>query len=66
MRKVSEMAVAYFRAHAPQGFGALVHRGEAALLSCFLLLFVAASGAGAWRPRRNRASAHADRGRAGF
>jgi putative oxidoreductase len=43
-----EMAVAYFMAHAPQGFWPLLNRGEAAVLYCFLFLYLAAVGGGPW------------------
>jgi putative oxidoreductase len=43
-----EMAVAYFMAHAPQGFWPLLNRGEAPVLYCFLFLYLAAAGAGPW------------------
>jgi putative oxidoreductase len=41
-----EMAVAYFQAHAPQGFWPLQNRGELAALYCFLYLLFAAAGGG--------------------
>jgi putative oxidoreductase len=41
-----EMAVAYFMAHAPNGFWPLLNRGEPAVLFCFIYLFFAAWGAG--------------------
>ena len=41
-----EMAVAYFKAHAPQSFWPTVNHGELAALYCFLFLFMAAHGAG--------------------
>ena len=41
-----EMAVAYFKAHAPQGFWPVLNKGEAAILFCFVFLFIAAHGAG--------------------
>ena len=41
-----EMAVAYFKAHAPSSFWPTVNKGELAVLYCFLWLFVAARGAG--------------------
>jgi putative oxidoreductase len=41
-----EMAVAYFKAHAPRGFWPIQNKGEAAVIFCFLLLFIAAHGAG--------------------
>jgi len=42
------MAVAYFQAHAPQGFWPLVNKGDAAVLFCFICLYFAAAGAGPW------------------
>ncbi len=42
------MAVAYFMAHAPQGFLPLVNKGELAVLYCFVFLFLAAAGGGTW------------------
>jgi len=41
-----EMAVAYFKAHAPHSFWPIVNKGELAVVYCFLFLFIAASGAG--------------------
>ena len=41
-----EMAFAYFKAHAPQGFWPIQNKGEAAVFYCFLFLFIAAHGAG--------------------
>jgi len=45
-----EMAVAYFMAHAPRGNVLLpmLNQGELAVLYCFVFLFFAAAGAGAW------------------
>jgi putative oxidoreductase len=45
-----EMAFAYFIAHAPQGNVLLpaLNQGEPAVLFCFIFLFFAAAGAGAW------------------
>ena len=43
-----QMAVAYFKAHAPQGTLPLLNRGELAVLYCFLFLYIAAQGSGAW------------------
>jgi len=42
------MAVAYFYAHFPKGFFPLLNGGELAALYCFVFLFVAAAGGGAW------------------
>ncbi|GAA3270082.1 hypothetical protein GCM10020258_43460 [Sphingomonas yabuuchiae] len=41
-----QMAVAYFMAHAPQGFLPLANGGEAAILYCFAFLYLAAAGGG--------------------
>ena len=43
-----EMAVAYFMAHAPRGFFPIVNGGEGAILYCFIFLYIAAAGPGAW------------------
>jgi putative oxidoreductase len=42
------MAVAYFMAHAPQGFSPLLNQGELAILYCFVFLYLSAAGAGAF------------------
>ncbi len=41
-----EMAVAYFRAHAPRGFWPVTNGGELAVLYCFLFLYLATAGGG--------------------
>jgi len=43
-----EMAVAYWMEHFPNGFWPLANKGEAAILYCFVFLYLAAAGAGAW------------------
>jgi putative oxidoreductase len=43
-----EMAVAYFMFHFPKGFYPAVNMGEAAILFCFVFLYLAAAGPGAW------------------
>ena len=45
-----EMAFAYFIGHAPKGpvLVPMLNGGELAVLYCFLFLFFAAAGAGAW------------------
>jgi putative oxidoreductase len=43
-----EMAVAYFQAHAPQSFFPSINQGVPAVLYCFLFLYMAFAGAGAW------------------
>jgi putative oxidoreductase len=55
-----QMAVAYFIAHAsPQDFlSPLLNHGEGAVLYCFIFLFLAVAGGGAWSIdslRRSRA-----------
>jgi putative oxidoreductase len=49
-----EMAVGYFMMHFPQGFWPLVNKGEAAILFCFVFLYLAAAGPGAWSVDRLR------------
>ncbi len=49
-----EMAVAYFMAHAPQGFFPLLNHGEAAAFYCFAFLYLAVAGGGAWSLDRLR------------
>ena len=41
-------AVAYFMVHAPQSLYPSVNGGEPALLYCFIFLYLAAAGGGAW------------------
>jgi putative oxidoreductase len=43
-----EMAVAYFKAHAPNGFLPLANHGELAVLYCFLFLYFSFAGGGPW------------------
>jgi len=43
-----EMAVAYFQFHYPTSFFPTVNQGIPALLYCFLYLYLAFAGAGAW------------------
>lgn len=43
-----EMAVAYFMGHASKGFWPALNMGEGAILFCFIFLFLAAAGPGAW------------------
>ena len=42
------MAVAYFMAHAPQDFFPVNNRGDAAILFCFVFLYLVVAGPGAW------------------
>jgi putative oxidoreductase len=43
-----EMAFAYFNFHRPRGFWPTVNGGVAAVLFCFIWLFISAAGAGPW------------------
>jgi putative oxidoreductase len=50
-------AVAYFYAHAPRGFYPILNGGELAALYCFVFLYLAAAGGGAWSVDRLRGNA---------
>jgi putative oxidoreductase len=52
------LAVAYFSAHAPQGFFPILNGGELAALYCFVFLYLAAAGGGAWSVDRMRGAEH--------
>jgi putative oxidoreductase len=41
-----EMAVAYFKVHAPKGFWPIVNMGELAIVYCFVFLYFFAAGPG--------------------
>lgn len=41
-----EMAVAYFKQHAPGGLWPIVNKGELAVLYCFVFLYIASRGSG--------------------
>jgi putative oxidoreductase len=43
-----EMAVAYWMVHAKMGLYPAVNMGEGAILFCFVFLYLAAAGPGAW------------------
>jgi len=43
-----EMACAYFVSHAPRSLFPLVNGGEAAILFCFVFLYVVFAGTGPW------------------
>jgi putative oxidoreductase len=43
-----EMAVGYFLAHAPRSFWPGINQGDAAILFCFVFLYLAFAGGGAW------------------
>jgi len=43
-----EMAVGYFRTHAPRGFWPVKNGGELAVVYCFFYLWLSFAGAGSW------------------
>jgi putative oxidoreductase len=43
-----EMAFAYFLMHAPRNFFPALNGGDAAILYCFVFLYLAAAGGGPW------------------
>ena len=43
-----EMAIAYFLVHAQKGFWPALNFGEPAILFCFIFLYLAFAGPGAW------------------
>jgi putative oxidoreductase len=43
-----EMAYAYWMFHAPRSFYPLLNGGDAAILYCFIFLYLMVAGAGAW------------------
>jgi putative oxidoreductase len=43
-----EMAFAYWIAHAPQSFFPVLNGGDAAILYCFVFLYLAVAGGGPW------------------
>lgn len=57
-----EMAVAYFMAHASNGFWPALNGGDAAILFCFIFLYFAFAGAGAWSIDAARKGGAAGRG----
>jgi putative oxidoreductase len=42
------MAVAYFYAHAPRSFYPILNNGDAAILYCFVFLYIFFAGPGPW------------------
>ena len=56
-----EMAVAYFMAHAPQSFFPVLNGGDAAILFCFVFLYLVFAGAGAFSLDARREAATAVR-----
>ena len=56
-----EMAYAYFKYHAPNGFFPALNNGQPAILYCFLFLYLMLAGPGPWSldaiiARKRRAS----------
>jgi putative oxidoreductase len=47
-----EMATAVFTAHLPRGFWTVNNMGEPAVLNCFIFLYLAVAGGGAWSADR--------------
>ncbi|HEV3334322.1 MAG TPA: DoxX family protein [Bryobacteraceae bacterium] len=43
-----EMAIGYFRTHAPRSFWPVINMGEITVLYCFLFLWLSAAGPGPW------------------
>lgn len=43
-----QMAVAYWMVHAPKNFFPVLNGGDAAILYCFIFLYLAVAGGGAW------------------
>jgi putative oxidoreductase len=43
-----EMAVAYLIGHAPKGFWPVANMGDAAILYCFIFLYLVFAGPGSW------------------
>jgi putative oxidoreductase len=43
-----EMAVAYFMGHATRGLFPVINMGDAAILYCFVFLYLSAAGPGPW------------------
>jgi putative oxidoreductase len=43
-----EMAIAYFYAHLPRNFFPLLNAGNAAILYCFIFLYLSVAGGGCW------------------
>ena len=54
-----EMAVAYWLAHAPRSFFPVLNGGDAAILYCFVFLYLAFAGGGPWSVDALRARSRA-------
>lgn len=55
-----QMAFAYFLAHAPRSFFPVLNNGDAAILYCFVFLYIAATGPGPWSLDAQRAGRGAE------
>lgn len=51
-----DMAVAYFMVHAPRSFFPSLNGGDAAILYCFIFLYLVAAGGGPWSLDAQRGS----------
>src|SRR5712691_11206514 len=60
-----DMAVAYFMRHAPQNFFPLLNGGIAAILYCFIFLYLFVAGGGVWSLDQLWATRGSGRGTAG-
>jgi putative oxidoreductase len=49
-----DMAVAYFMSHFPKGFFPILNGGDAAILYCFIFLYLCVAGGGAWSADKAR------------
>jgi len=54
-----EIAIGYFLFHFPRSFWPIVNPGEAAILFCFIFLYLASAGPGAWSVDGARVSGRA-------
>lgn len=52
-----EMAFAYWMGHAPRGFFPNLNGGDAAILYCFIFLYLVAAGPGSWSIDGSRSKA---------
>jgi putative oxidoreductase len=49
-----EIAIGYWMMHGSKSFWPIVNQGEAAIMFCFIFLYIAAAGPGAWSIDRAR------------
>jgi putative oxidoreductase len=57
-----EMAVAYWMFHAPKGLYPMLNMGDAAILYCFVFLYLSAAGPGPWSLDARRGGWRSGRG----